>query len=1766
MPGIVALPSNKTCCFGIEVVTGITWQGWEPGKEYTRNLTLKNVKTKTQKLKYSVPGTRFFSTLYPQPISLSAGTSFTLPVTFRPLEKKVYDDEIEFKTKDGIFKVPIKAVLPEFDIQIPELIDMKMCAVQDYVEAIFEMKNNSELQTPFHWDSEQPFLIEPNSGVIDPWTTLTLKATFRPKSAKVYHLSAVCNYGVEFSYSKTTTFEGIGKYPHLLVSSSGKASLDLDHDKSEAIVSFGDIPIGHMTEKWVELHNLSPVNAPFRIEHPAGPNRIDTVFACPQKNGIVPAMSAIRIPLTYTPHMVNLTSIDYFHVIAIGNLSKTVIKCVGSSVGPKVRLSSSVINYIQVDSGTSKTKTFEIINDSDVEATVQFQLDCKESVFKFSKTSFVISGKSSETVIVKFQPIHPINYYRQITCIVNNQGPLTLDLLGTCHTEQGKPAVLQNKHIDRYQTHKERGLSMFPPEQLNEMFKSGKLEVDKNGSLMYKEAEAMEPFCQPAQKIPPYDFFFNDGYHSDTVHAIPHVSTDTINMDFGNCTHELQYIEPKSICLTNHTKGKITVTWMGGPDHVFSVQPQTMDIPPLKSASFRISFKPSASNTFFGAELECFAFYKSLRDYRLVEDLTHSPPWCVTVTCTGQTFQAGNETFLPRYSLDSASLVFPAVNVNDATYRTVTLRNTGNNPILYNFEKDPNGIFSVKPSQGLLTDELQIFVIKCVPNTVKVFKNSMKLKLNDANKNDVDITLFGSAETPDVLLDSDGVMYFKPTCVGTNSRRQFSVRNVSRIPIRFEWHLTHEESKVLSVEPRCGIIQPNEIQPHLWTFTPREQSKMVLKPNLVVWGQGQSNKCSGGKKRKFPVRVIGEGLTGDIQADEQYVDFGNVVVGSSQTKSFTIFNNSNCNLDYKLHIEQNIEGPYPESQTKGDPVALILDETRGTLPARSKHTIHGIVKPLRRVFYQFTVSYELLTPEADEKISSEHHHLCHILATGVFPFLTVTDARCAGSAIGISKKQLWNLFNVDNLNVCLDADPNPMELMYSAITRQGHHRRPEVFTRDIVDFNFSAAPLHSEPCEVFLKFKNNGAVPTEWGFYFPCDLQMELEYWAETGEYDADELHEMKVMDNRLFSIEPKCGKLEPGEHTVVKFTYNHKMAGTDRLPVLLKLARGREIMLNFIGVTVEPDRKYLHFPSNKHTFAPVPIGEKNSPVQVYELYNGGALPVQYDVDQRPELELTRANFNHPVFECVNPIGKILPGRSAAIGWKFSPLEARTYTMNVPIRIHNGDCAVITFTGIGYDKRLMGDTMPIVDQTESNGVPTTQTVPLPGQLAFLSEERISFGNLPLFSCGRRVIYLSNRSPDHTISFKWHVTVGTDKEVVRVSPNCGVLKPSCSQQIQIKFLACTVPSFYDIDLVCEITDETEMDKYKEKLAAWFEEKERQKVEFTITENNIDADMIHDLNPEKRPPSGKLKALEEIEKAALEGNMPSYSTLPPIKRLTDDQAIALEKEKRKLQQEYYPKPKAAKPFLLHLGVTSRSHDVAEFQSNFPDDYEKYHIDRCLKEHAPKNESQKNETSEATVALTCSEAEADVISGVMSNILRSLLNDADFHGTVAEIPNEPLPYFQQLCSSTKDEYESPKPTPDHSKLASPEPDVELTLDAQPALDDVEPELANIKAADSEDVVPVTSPQPTVLPSPPSSALPPTDSDIKRSYEEEGKDQEKQVIRSSPEFVNLLEMVIENTLSNIMMEASNKEFNITARPRIIALLPKPGSASSTGSRKSTK
>ena len=52
-----------------------------------------------------------------------------------------------------------------------------------------------------------------------------------------------------------------------------------------------------------------------------------------------------------------------------------------------------------------------------------------------------------------------------------------------------------------------------------------------------------------------------------------------------------------------------------------------------------------------------------------------------------------------------------------------------------------------------------------------------------------------------------------------------------------------------------------------------------------------------------------------------------------------------------------------DSYSLSDAGVLVLDRYEGEIPARSKQTIRGVVKPLLRCQYSFEIKYELIKPE-----------------------------------------------------------------------------------------------------------------------------------------------------------------------------------------------------------------------------------------------------------------------------------------------------------------------------------------------------------------------------------------------------------------------------------------------------------------------------------------------------------------------------------------------------------------------------------------------------------------------------------------------------------------------------------------------------------------------------------------------------------------------------------------------------------------------------------
>ncbi|XP_015214914.2 cilia- and flagella-associated protein 65 [Lepisosteus oculatus] len=1705
---------QKRSFFGVEVLEELVWDSWELGGEFTKTLLLKNIHIKLQKLQFRPPSSRFFTTLFPQTIVLSPGTSFSLPVTFRPLEKREFSDSIQFETKEGAFQVMLCATLPCHSLEMPECVVVPMCAAHDSSQTTFCFRNTSKLKTLFSWEVPEPFQLSPASGLLEPGVECQVTVVFSPKAALVYEEVATCAFGDHGETKRNVRIIALSKYSHLLVSAPGHLSQTSGQEDTQSILDFGSVAVGSTVEKHFEVHNLSVVKAPFRVTKAARPALLEDVFSCETRQGCVPSGSTLRIPLRFSPQTVGSSSVDYFYVTTAGNVSKALLKVTGSCKGPLVSLTNSVVNFGCVELGGSAVQTLEMTNTSDVPAHYQFCIDGSHSIFGIDRPWGVLPGESSLALHLRFQPSQPIGYYRRLVCLIHHQNPIFLDLIGTCHSEQWKPAILNAKHLHLYHKKLERGLTCYPPDMLSAMLAENRLQLDQDGALLLPNQESEED--PPATPSPPVSSSMAEYFERDSgATSRPHVTIDPPELLFHSGSPS------RSVSLTNHTKGRLTVVWTSPGGSPFSVTPVTCDLHPLKTNAFRVTYTPSHENTINGADLECFAFYKAMKDSCYVEDSTLCPPWCLTLRVSGHSFLPGHQHFIPRYVLHRPQVVFPALN--QESYRSILFQNTGELPIIFNLETKDCPVVTVKPTSGLVHPGAhQIFTLRTTPTIDNDQKLHLSLQLNASQEHIEEITILSVAEKPKMSLEGDGTLFFKPTAVGFSSERSYIIKNVSRVPLCFRWKTWSPDCCVLSVSPQEGIIQPNESLAQTWSFSPLEETQYTMKPSLTFWPLQEQNSAFSIKKTRLSLRVIGVASQGSIEAEHAVLDQGTVLVGSCQTCDLVLLNNGSCTLSFSLTVGQDISGHCSPEETQNDPTALELEYYSGTIPARSKVVVKATIKPARRVHYRWSITYQILTSRG--QVMGEAQTLCQVCAEGVYPTLSVCDARSTGSMEGISKLQLWNLFSLDTLNSYLQRDPTPSELIYRVPTRHSVRRCPSVFTPVFLDFNFSAAPLGSEPSTVLMMLENKGPIPVDWSFLFPADQQIELEYWAESGEFDPTELHEMRVQDNKLFSVSPRSGKLLPGQQRAIQLSYRHDFAGTDRLPVLLKLSHGREILLNFIGVTVKKDRPYIHFMSTKHTFAPVATGSFSPPRQVYELYNGGSVPLCYHIDLEPLDDLKEENFGHPIFQCLNPRGEVQPGRTAVVEWIFSPLEAKTYTVDIPIHILEGDSALVSFNGAGYDGRALGEAAPLRVDCIPFSVPSTQKVPLPGQLVFLSEESISFGDIPVCSTKTHMVFLYNTSETDRVFYSWHNTSQHASQAVHIHPESGELAAGDSTHCIITLHASGSPSFYLLDLICQVTTEGALAQYRQDLQQWELEKERQKNEFTLTDRA------------NRPQAEDQTKGSKRSGQQMDTCVQKYKTLPPIRSRTEPgNGVGLSRSERRAQREagrLWRRPEAPRPFLLHLGVTACSHSLQEFQSSFPSRLHTHYIHRLMKPKLVPSPSIQTERADPRADLSvCSGPEKEIVTCILTSMIRSLLDDPQFQQSLTDSLAEPVPYFCQLSSPRTPTLAPQQEGPDQrgrSLNSSPLPRDTLRDDLPSALT-AEPQPSE---ADSQDI-----------------------------KQQEHRLEMQEAIKRLPEFCDLAEEILVNTLQNILIEACVGEVVLTARPRVIALPPSTSRRSSQGS-----
>lgn len=970
---------------------------WKPGGEYIQKLIVRNVSTTVKKIKYKLPTTRFFSLAYPEVITLSPGVSTELDVIFRPVEANPYDDTIFIRVVNGTggFHVSVRATIDKLIVKAPYGLDLGFCPTYQTTEEAFELTNSGEVDAPYRWEIPTGFAIEPSEGVIPAGEKALISVSVVPQEAVVMVSKAVCHIGegVHAIIPEpviNTRLSAIGKYAYISV--------------SDPALKWGEVLTGSSPaslRKEFVLRNTSVVPAEFSVIRHESDS--DEVFDVQPREGVVQPQSEILVTATYSALGVGVYSMDRYTFITPGDcrsqieLSGTSVaakvicfKDASASADNKVAPDGSIVfaegapgnslNFRDVEIGHTETRILMMRNlsEKDVHFSICAGLD---GTFKMSPRQGVIKAQGPPfPVVMSFSPHHPINYYRRIWVTVSDRMPLFYDAMGSGYirakgeVKEQRPFPLRHAHVQAYRNRVVADLGALNPDELDRAYEEGKIDpamfahVGKDGTRALSMTALMNPLsrtgdCTRVDVAPAHEMFI-----SDTDLSIKDVSADRTQLDFGyTTTHKTS--ESKTVTLSNNTNGKVTVQWHvpravtedgDFQEEVFFVTPMNVDINAGQTHTFKIIFRPFQADRNFTSELEAFVYFKNQRTFRLVNDATMTPPWCIPITSLGHTFSSGQLLASARFSgsnVRDSKMVFPCCFEGETLYQPLLVKNPTNLPSTFRFEMgfgenrlggiSSDDVFSVWPPVGEINAEGFVVVyVRFIPTAAKKYIQLMKCIVNGTPSTKLllegscttpfllcpDITPSEPLGAPKMVVTSGGVelgvpgvtsppqnietgpvgsFFLKPTCVGLSTSRAFSLKNGSRLPLRYRLSLPPEAEGIATVTPTSGLLRGNEIAMITVAFVPKEAEKYTFKLKAKCYAIGGiPERVSDARQpmgtnapellQSINLLVVAPGEIGAVQFDPPRLSMDVRLVNTDETSDLYLENVSDCDLKYKL--------------------------------------------------------------------------------------------------------------------------------------------------------------------------------------------------------------------------------------------------------------------------------------------------------------------------------------------------------------------------------------------------------------------------------------------------------------------------------------------------------------------------------------------------------------------------------------------------------------------------------------------------------------------------------------------------------------------------------------------------------------------------------------------------------------------------------------------------------------------------------------------------
>ena len=897
--------------------------------------------------------------------------------------------------------------------QIPETIDFDFISVKnETIKSIF-LENIAEQSILFKIENAEGFIFEPNQGIIPIKKKLEIKIKIIPSFANV--LVANARIILDQKYKKIIRLSSIAKYPYLSIS---KPNID-----------FGSVQIGHTNEQELIVSNNESVPAKFTIERTSTqPGKQPCMFYISNMVGDIPPKSNYLIKILFKPMFPLNNSYETF-VLSTKGGNKLMFSCSGYCRPLKTWVGAKNVNFKSVALGNQVKKLFRVYNDSDLPTEFQIYHD-NSGAFFFDVTEGVIPGKSNVRVNVTFRPYETMIYYQRVFCVIRNHSLFPIDLFGSCHDLLIKTPLLDMKQIELFRLKELKGLFFNTIDKKVELFDklnntekniTEELVNDNNGNTGNNgnNGNAAINSQQPQlHKEMFWESFSNTRMISFDTDLIDFnfVQSGTVSEPYilkvnnnSNEDMKIKFIFDKPINLNNLIK---SINIFNSENTIFFTQPEEKIIPSKSSGEFKVYFKPNKSEYYFYTDLPCQATILSAKDKKNnlllpnisirnkskqqlsdinknqlsdfgKEMVTHSidfnlpknnqnklksmnqvgvtksiemngnnnvgknyfdPPVTQCLSIVGHSFPPGTQIFMPMFELNpKKEMFFPPTTVNQSLYQTLKIENKNDTPLFYKISPDPLGIFRVYCKYGLIpSNSFHLICVEFSPKETTVYRFPLRIIFNHDSQNMKTIMLNGLCTDP--VIDIEGVqkeMYFPPCYVGIKTKKTVMIKNLSPIKILVNIKIDQMQNGLIEVDEESFEMGTNLIKKIDFYMTPSKNEEVnahvtvtaerVYDPtseNIGIYNP--ENRFQKDNNNEFDRRVfskefmvLGRGSDGELRIEPEKLEFGTVKVGFHKKMSFSIYNPTITN--FYIRLEPDFSGN----------VTLAEDKNKNTNKQRS---------------------------------------------------------------------------------------------------------------------------------------------------------------------------------------------------------------------------------------------------------------------------------------------------------------------------------------------------------------------------------------------------------------------------------------------------------------------------------------------------------------------------------------------------------------------------------------------------------------------------------------------------------------------------------------------------------------------------------------------------------------------------------------------------------------------------------------------------------------